>query len=98
MKEMKKPLQQPLARCRPGRPPRSTFPVCGGRPEPLALADWLEHLAVFGRPLRDPLDSEIAYQLSLAIENWYLVSSVLRKSETEPAASIIKAKLQQGSA
>jgi hypothetical protein len=38
----------------------------------LALVDWLEELAVYGTP-RNPLDLEIAYQLSLAIENWYLV-------------------------
>ena len=90
---MKKALQQPLAPFSPGRPSRREIVVCGGRPASLALADWLEDLAVFGRPLRNPLDSEIAHQLSLAIENWYLVSSALRKSETEPAASVLKPKL-----
>jgi hypothetical protein len=46
--------------------------ISTGEPAPLALADWLEELAVYGKA-RNPLDLEIAQQLSLAIENWYLV-------------------------
>jgi hypothetical protein len=48
------------------------FAVCGGKPAELAIADWLEELAVYGTA-RNPLDMEIAYQLSLIVENSYLV-------------------------
>ncbi len=61
---------EPLPRKRRG------LAVCGGRPEALALADWLEELAVYGEA-RNPLDSEIAYQLSLVVENLYLVRLAL---------------------
>jgi hypothetical protein len=59
------------------RKKRQGLPVCGGKPEPLAAADWLEELAVYGTPRRI-CDQEIAYQLSLVIENWYLVRLALR--------------------
>ena len=56
-------------------------PVCNtkfhaGQPRASALVDWLEELAIFGTP-RSALDSELACQLSLAIENWYLVRLAL---------------------
>lgn len=57
--------------------------VCAGRSQSLALADWLEELAVYGTP-RNPLDPEIAYQLSLAIENWYLVKLAIRSQNPSP--------------
>jgi hypothetical protein len=50
-----------------------------GEPVQLALAEWLEELAVYGNP-RNPQDSETAWQLSQAIENWYLVRVALRAS------------------
>jgi hypothetical protein len=53
-----------------------TRPGHQGKPTELALADWLEELAVYGTG-RNPLDAEIAYQLSLAIENLYLVRLAL---------------------
>jgi hypothetical protein len=51
-----------------------------GQPPQIATADWLEELAVYGftRNLRD---QELAYQLSLAIENLYLVRLALRQSD-----------------
>jgi hypothetical protein len=52
--------------------------VCGGQPEALAIADWLEELAVYGTA-RNPLDAEIAYQLSLVVENLYLVRLALER-------------------
>ena len=42
----------------------------------LALADWLEELAVYGLAQR-PQSAETAYHLSLAIKNWYLVALAL---------------------
>ncbi|HKD01820.1 MAG TPA: hypothetical protein VKB77_05315 [Terriglobales bacterium] len=48
-----------------------------GQPAQLALAEWLEELAVYGSALR-PQGAETAYQLSQAIENWYLVRVALR--------------------
>ena len=48
-----------------------------GKPVQLALAEWLEELAVCGNP-RSPKDSETAWQLSQAIENWYLVQLAVR--------------------
>jgi len=50
--------------------------VCGGEPQALAIADWLQDLAVYGTA-RNPLDAEIAYQLSVVIENAYLVKLAL---------------------
>jgi hypothetical protein len=47
-----------------------------GQPAQLALAEWLEELAVYGNAL-PPKDAETAYQLSQAIENWYLVRVAL---------------------
>jgi hypothetical protein len=44
----------------------------------LAIADWLEELAVYGTA-RSPLDAEIAYQLSLVVENLYLVRLALER-------------------
>ena len=61
---------EPLPRKRRG------LAVCGGRPEALAIADWLEELAVYGSA-RNLLDSEIAYQLSLVVENLYLLRLAL---------------------
>jgi hypothetical protein len=55
---------------------RRRLAVCGRRPEALAIADWLEELAVYGAA-RNPLDAEIAYQLSLVVENSYLVKLAL---------------------
>jgi hypothetical protein len=54
-------------------------PLHHGQPAQLALAEWLEELAVYGNALR-PQDAETAYQLSQAIENWYLVRVALRAS------------------
>ena len=48
--------------------------VSTGEPAPLALAEWLGELALYGNA-RSPLHLEIAHQLSLAIENWYLRAS-----------------------
>lgn len=42
----------------------------------LILADWLEELAVYGTARR-PQSAETAYQLSVVIKNWYLVSLAL---------------------
>jgi hypothetical protein len=53
------------------------FPLYEGRTEPMLIADWLEEVAVYGTPL-NPKDAEIAYQLSLVIENWYLVTLALQ--------------------
>jgi len=50
--------------------------VCTGQPEALAIAAWLEELAVYGKA-RNPLDAEVAYQLSLVVENAYLVKLAL---------------------
>jgi hypothetical protein len=58
---------------RPRLQKRRGLAVYGGQPKALAIADSLEELAVYGTP-RNPLDPEIAYQLSVAIENWYLVT------------------------
>jgi hypothetical protein len=55
------------------------FPLYAGRTDPMLIADWLEEMAVYGIAC-NPLDSEIAYQLSLAIENWYLVTVALKKT------------------
>jgi hypothetical protein len=49
------------------------------RPLELALADWPEELAVFGTA-RNLRDQELAYQLSLIIENLYLVNGSLRRN------------------
>jgi hypothetical protein len=49
-----------------------------GEPAPLALADWLEELAVFCTA-RHPRDSELANQMSLAVENCYLVCLALSR-------------------
>jgi hypothetical protein len=49
-------------------------------PSQIATADWLEELAVYGTA-RNLSDQELAYQLSLAIENLYLVRLALRKRE-----------------
>jgi hypothetical protein len=40
------------------------------------LADWLEELAVYSTARR-PQSTETAYQLSLVVKNWYLVSLAL---------------------
>lgn len=48
--------------------------ACGDGP--LAVAEWLEELAVYGNGRRI-CDPEIAYQLSLGIENFYLVDLAL---------------------
>lgn len=45
--------------------------------EALIVADWLEELAVYGTARR-PQSAETAHQLSLAIENWYLVTLALK--------------------
>jgi len=50
-----------------------------GQPVQLALAEWLEELAVYGNALR-PQDAETAYQMSQVIENWHLVRVALRAS------------------
>jgi hypothetical protein len=50
-----------------------------GRPLELTTADWLEELAVYGTA-RNLRDQELAYQLSLAIENLYLVHGALRQN------------------
>jgi len=55
------------------------LPLRHGRPAQLALADWLEELAVYGNAVH-PQEAETAYQLSQAIENWYLVRVALRAS------------------
>ena len=47
-----------------------------GRPLELAIADWLEELAVYGTA-RNLRDQEVAYQLSLVVENLYLVRGAL---------------------
>ena len=44
----------------------------------LALADWLEELAVFGTPRRFH-DSETAHHLSQAIKYWRLVKFAIKK-------------------
>jgi hypothetical protein len=44
------------------------------------MAEWLAELSVYGKALR-PQDAETAYQLSQAIENWYLVRVALRASD-----------------
>ena len=46
------------------------------RPLELTTADWLEELAVYGTA-RNLRDQELAYQLSLVIENLYLVRGAL---------------------
>jgi len=51
-----------------------------GQPPQIATADWLEELAVYGTA-RNLRDQELAYQLSLAIENLYLVRLALRQSD-----------------
>jgi hypothetical protein len=51
----------------------------------IATADWLEELAVYGTA-RNLRDQELAYQLSLALENVYLVRLALQWSE-KPEAS-----------
>jgi len=51
--------------------------VCERQPA-LAMANWLEELAVFGAA-RNPLDAEISYQLSLVVENLYLVRLALNR-------------------
>ena len=51
-----------------------------GQPPQIATADWLEELAVYGTA-RNLRDQELAYQLSLAIENLYLVRLALRQRE-----------------
>jgi hypothetical protein len=43
----------------------------------LALADWLEELAVYGTARRFQ-DAETAYHLSEAIKHWYLAALALR--------------------
>lgn len=48
------------------------------RSGPLAAADWLEELALFGAA-RNVRDQEVAYQLAVAIENLYLARLVLRR-------------------
>src|SRR6202049_3238535 len=50
-----------------------------GRPLELTTADWLEELAVYGTA-RNLRDQELAYQLSLVIENLYLVHWALRRN------------------
>jgi hypothetical protein len=50
------------------------FPVYGSGP--LAIADWLEELAMYGNA-GGIVDAEIAHQLSLAVENFYLVGLAL---------------------
>jgi hypothetical protein len=51
-----------------------------GRPLELAIADWLEELAVYGTA-RNLRAQELAYQLSLVIENAYLVHVALRRRD-----------------
>jgi hypothetical protein len=51
-----------------------------GLPPQIATADWLEELSVYGTA-RNLRDEELAYQLSLAIENVYLVRLALRRSD-----------------
>ncbi|HXM22958.1 MAG TPA: hypothetical protein VN948_16990 [Terriglobales bacterium] len=51
-----------------------------GQPPQIATADWLEELAVYGTA-RNLRDQELAYQLSLAIENVYLVRLALRQGD-----------------
>lgn len=51
-----------------------------GRPLELAIVDWLEELAVYGTA-RNLGAQELAYQLSLVIENAYLVRLALRQSD-----------------
>ena len=53
-------------------------PMHSGHPVQLAVADWLQELAVFGSP-RHPIDAELAHHLSLAVENWYLVQLALAR-------------------
>jgi hypothetical protein len=45
----------------------------------LALADWLDELAVYGTPWRCH-DAETAYHLSQVIKHWYLVKLAIEQS------------------
>lgn len=61
--------------------------VCGAGP--LAVAEWLEELAVYGNAQRI-CDQEIAYQLSLGIENFYLVGLALEPRREKPCAGSVR--------
>jgi hypothetical protein len=55
----------------------------------IALAGWLEELAVFGTPRRFH-DSETAHHLSKAIYHWYIVKLAIESRPHFPRAANLR--------
>jgi len=55
----------------------------------IALAEWLEELAVFGTPRRFH-NSETAHHLSEAIYHWYIVKLALESRQHFPRSAGVR--------